>query len=168
MQGVTTKLKTARQWKDMLISIPSCTWDPRTGPVWSKGLHSISGRFPHLLPAALPVCHPGLSIYQMARHPQLPKGRGEYLKKHEYSKAVTLTCTLHTNTKPLSPILEHTTHPAPAVASHPHASPGLRDLWTPHTSVSANICSLSLHTPLAKACQDVSTGTYSSQQCVQF
>lgn len=66
------------------------------------------------------------------------------------------------------PILEHTTHPAPAVASHPHASPGLRDLWTPHTSVSANICSLSLHTPLAKACQDVSTGTYSSQQCVQF
>lgn len=67
-----------------------------------------------------------------------------------------------TDTKPLPPphTLQHTTHPAPAVSSHPHASPGLRVLWTPHTSVSANLCSLSLHTPLAKACQDVSTGTY--------
>lgn len=69
---------------------------------------------------------------------------------------------------PFPRILEHTTHPAPAVASHPHASPGLGVLWTPHTSVSANLCSLSLHTPLTKACQDVSTGTQCSQHYVQF
>lgn len=36
--------------------------------------------------------------------PQLPKAEGgEDLEKHQDSNAVTLACTLHTDTKPLSP-----------------------------------------------------------------
>lgn len=167
---VTTQLKTARHRKDALIPITSCTWDPRAGRVWREGLHSISGQF-HSHTCCL-TCLPSwpghLSNGKTFFNCQKAEER-EDLENHEGSKAVTLACTLHTQTpSPLTRRLEHTTHPAPAAASHPHASPGLGVLWTPHTSVSANICSLSPRTPLAKARQDVSTGTHSSQQYVQF
>lgn len=160
--GVTTQLKTARQWRDLHYFL--YTWDPRSWRHFgARGLHSMSGQFPHLLRAALPVCHPGLSIYQVARHSlNYQKAEESILENRARTPRQSHWHAPCTDTKPLPPphTLQHTTHPAPAVSSHPHASPGLRVLWTPHTSVSANLCSLSLHTPLTKACQDVSTGTY--------
>lgn len=82
------------------------------------------------------------------------------MKKHEDSNAVTLACTpAHRHQCPLPRYLNTHHSPCPCRSSSPHASHGLGVLCTPHTSVSANICSLSLHTPHAK---DVSTGTYSS------
>lgn len=132
----------------MLISTSSCTWDPGAGGFWRKELHSIPVRYPHLLPTALPVCLPGLGIYRVARHPLTTQSRREYLEKTQGLQCSHTGMHLCTQTpSPFTQILEHTTHPAPAVVPHPHASPGLGVLWTPsHKCLSQYLLTQPAHT----------------------